>query len=394
MCGRPGGFGCGPISGRRLGRSTPTPGGSPSTWRCANKRAPGPLTASRAHVGYLCVELTERPIRRGANVVPLDSGSLAEIRWDWFADPQPRQHQFVGPKAVARQNSATACAAAVPKPGIVTIPHRGSAYVSVLTARWHAIDRLTTIKGGRARSEAADYAWARLANDVRHRGRVAEILDQLGLLDNDRAPAFQTSLERKLDGVTPGIRREVEDSIRTLQGGGPHASPAPEHPVGLPQRDSDHPARPVGSLRSPWEVSHDEILAIANAPHGNKRRHTLAVLRSLFGHCRKSDVILRYPTTRVRSGQNTYGAVLPPEDNKSSRRLARPPHQRPVSSSRCAAIHAAHTKDMRSCCSTTSTSVTVGCVGGSRPLDDLTYRALTQWLSYRRTHWPNTAPLP
>ena len=33
--------------------------------------------------------------------------------------------------------------------------------------------------------------------------------------------------------------------------------------------------------------------------------------------------------------------------------------------------------DMRSCCSTMSTSVTVGCVGGSRPLDDLTYLCLT-----------------
>ncbi|MFC9835576.1 hypothetical protein ACFVKB_17450 [Rhodococcus sp. NPDC127530] len=34
-----------------------------------------PLTASRAHVGVYVRELTERPSRRGANVVALDSGS-------------------------------------------------------------------------------------------------------------------------------------------------------------------------------------------------------------------------------------------------------------------------------------------------------------------------------
>jgi hypothetical protein len=31
--------------------------------------------------------------------------------------------------------------------------------------------------------------------------------------------------------------------------------------------------------------------------------------------------------------------------------------------------------------------------GRTLPLDDLTYRALTDWLGYRRAHWPNTANL-
>ncbi|MFF2110707.1 hypothetical protein [Rhodococcus koreensis] len=33
-----------------------------------------PLTASRAHVGVYVRELTDRPSRRGANVVAIDSG--------------------------------------------------------------------------------------------------------------------------------------------------------------------------------------------------------------------------------------------------------------------------------------------------------------------------------
>ncbi|MFD9669245.1 hypothetical protein ACFWAY_48120 [Rhodococcus sp. NPDC059968] len=39
-----------------------------------------PLTASRAHVGVYVRELTNRPIRRGANGVSLDSGSGAGQR--------------------------------------------------------------------------------------------------------------------------------------------------------------------------------------------------------------------------------------------------------------------------------------------------------------------------
>ncbi|MBW0292589.1 MULTISPECIES: hypothetical protein [Rhodococcus] len=58
-----------------------------------------------------------------------------------------------------------------------------------------------------------------------------------------------------------------------------------------------------------------------------------------------------------------------------------------------AAIHAARTKDIGQLL---LDDIDLGdrrltIAGRSRPLDDLTYRALTDWLSYRRAHWPNTA---
>jgi hypothetical protein len=58
--------------------------------------------------------------------------------------------------------------------------------------------------------------YSELLPAVRHRGRIAEVLDHLGLLDDDRIPAFETWLERKLDGLAPGIRTATEDWIRTL----------------------------------------------------------------------------------------------------------------------------------------------------------------------------------
>lgn len=59
----------------RGGRSTPTPSGWLSTCRCANGRAWTPVAANRAHIAVYVRELTERPSRRGVNVVSIDSGS-------------------------------------------------------------------------------------------------------------------------------------------------------------------------------------------------------------------------------------------------------------------------------------------------------------------------------
>lgn len=39
--------------------------------------------------------------------------------------------------------------------------------------------------------------------------RVAEVLDKMGVLADDRRPAFEDWLGRKLDGLAPGIRHEV-----------------------------------------------------------------------------------------------------------------------------------------------------------------------------------------
>ncbi|WP_326647353.1 MULTISPECIES: hypothetical protein [unclassified Streptomyces] len=47
--------------------------------------------------------------------------------------------------------------------------------------------------------------------------RIAEVLDRLGLFVDDRAPAVDRWLERKLDGMPPGIHRAVEAWVRTTR---------------------------------------------------------------------------------------------------------------------------------------------------------------------------------
>ena len=56
-------------------------------------------------------------------------------------------------------------------------------------------------------------------------GRVAEVLQEMGVLDDDRRPSFESWLERKLEGLAPGIRADVEAWLRTMRDGGPRSRP-------------------------------------------------------------------------------------------------------------------------------------------------------------------------
>ena len=77
--------------------------------------------------------------------------------------------------------------------------------------------------------EGEDVAWSRALPSLRARhlcaGHVAEALRQAGLLDDDRRPAFDAWLDRKLDGVAAGIRRDAERWLRTLKDGAPRSRP-------------------------------------------------------------------------------------------------------------------------------------------------------------------------
>ena len=100
-------------------------------------------------------------------------------------------------------------------------------------------------------------------------GRTAEVLQEMGVLADDRRPSFDGWLERNLDGLAPGIRAGAESWLRTLRGGGPRSRPrniasAWNYMLCL---------RPVllawsgryGHLR---EVTRDDVLAVLGELHG------------------------------------------------------------------------------------------------------------------------------
>jgi hypothetical protein len=117
-------------------------------------------------------------------------------------------------------------------------------------------------------------------------GRVAEVLQEMGVLDDDRRPSFESWLERKLDGLAPGIRADAKSWLRTLRDGGPRSRPrdiasAWNHMLYLRPVLLDWSGR-YGHLR---EVTRDDVLAVLGELHGSRRSNVLVALRSLFGFC-------------------------------------------------------------------------------------------------------------
>jgi hypothetical protein len=237
-----------------------------------------------------------------------------------------------------------------------------------------------------------------LAPVLRRRGlaveRTAQVLDHLGLLDDDRTPAFEGWLDRKLHGMPPGIRRDVEGWMRILRSGAPRTHARCPETLWSYLND----VRPIllawsqryGHLR---EVTRDDVLTALDPLHGSGRHFTLSVLRSLFRHCKQAGTIFRDPTFRIRHAGNDHGVVQPlkPEDIHAAVAAASTPATRLALV--LAAVHAARTNAIREL---HLQDVDLGnrrlvISGQARPLDDLTYQALVEWLDYRRAQWPSTA---
>ena len=223
--------------------------------------------------------------------------------------------------------------------------------------------------------------------------RVAEVLEEMGVLVDDRRPAFEGWLERKLDGLAPGISREVEAWQRLLHDGGPR-SRARDRSTCWTYLNSVRPALVLwsdhyGYLR---EVTRGGGLAVLATLHGPRRINTLIGLRSLFAACKRNGTVFRNPTSRIKVGERDHGVIQPlrPADVADAIATATSPAARLVA---LAAGHAARPGAIRAL---QLDDIDIGnrrlvIAGRIRPLDDLTRQVLLSWLDRRAKRWPNTA---
>lgn len=224
--------------------------------------------------------------------------------------------------------------------------------------------------------------------------RVAEVLQEMGVLLDDRRPAFEDWLQRKLDGLAPGIRVDVEAWLRTMHDGGPRSKPRDPTSV---QNYLNH-VRPIlldfsaryDHLR---EITRDDILAVLEGLHGSRRHNVLVGLRRLFAFCRKTRVVFRDPAGGIKVGQHPYGIAQPLTQNELDQAIqaATTPVARlvlvlaAVHAARKAAIITAQLEDV----DLGNRRITLA--GRTRPIDELTHQILLEWLDHRRTRWPHTA---
>jgi site-specific recombinase XerD len=224
--------------------------------------------------------------------------------------------------------------------------------------------------------------------------RTIEVLAQIGIFDDDRVPSFTRWLDRKLVGVAPSIRRDVESWLGLLRDGGPRNQPRAQKTIW----SYLHEIRPAlldwsARYHHLREVTRDDIVAVRDGCHGKQRESVIVALRSLFRHCKKAGAIFRDPTARIRVGRQDYKVVHPlkPDEIAKAVTVATTPAVRLILA--LAAVHAARPKAIRDLL---LDDIDLGnrrivITGHARPLDELTHRAILDWLDSRRTRWPNTA---
>jgi hypothetical protein len=223
---------------------------------------------------------------------------------------------------------------------------------------------------------------------------VIDVLATMGILVDDRPPVFETWLEAKLQDLAPAIATQVRRWTRVLRDGSPRRAPRrPLTAVGYIMtarpalltwsRDHDH-------LR---EITRENVLAYLELLRGDARTHALVALRSLFSWAKRDGVIFRDPTNRIRLPTTPRPVWLPLAKDQITHAVqaASTPQSRVCVA--LAAVHAARPAQIRALqlddLDLGNRRITIS--GHARPLDELTYRVLLEWLDHRRARWPHTA---
>lgn len=235
--------------------------------------------------------------------------------------------------------------------------------------------------------------------DVLHRygisvDRVADVLAQAGLLDDDRVPAFEFWLTDKLAELAPGIAADTRGWVRTMAHGGPRSHPRKMGTIRRYLRCA-HPVLAQWSTRYDHlrEVTTGDIAAVADTLRGHPRRQTLIALRSLMRHAKKTGTIFADPAARIQVSRPDNSPILPltPEQIADVTRAATTPAARLALA--LAAVHAARPETIRMLhlddLDLGNRRLTI--TGVARPLDELTHRLVLEWLTDRRGRWPDTA---
>ncbi len=258
------------------------------------------------------------------------------------------------------------------------------------------VDRALVIVLSGSTGEQIRHSELSAALDRRSLGvlRPAEVLERLGLLDDDRPAQVDTWLARKLADVAPGIRRDVEHWLRTMVNGGPRTKPRSPATA----QNYLNAVQPVlmdwsGRYHHLREVTRDDILTAAATVSGGIRRHLLSALRSLLRHCKKNGTIFRDPAARVRVGRHEAGVLIPLQRDEIDQTLTAVNDPVARLAVALAGVHAArpHAITAMRLDDADLGNRRLNIAGQVRPLDDLTHDVLLEWLQHRGTRWPTTA---
>lgn len=255
------------------------------------------------------------------------------------------------------------------------------------------LDGLTIVLADRQAGEQVPLTEVR-TRMPRHasRPRVAEVLANLELLDDDTPPAIRSWIDRRTSELPPAFAGDVRTWLLLLLDGDARTRPRSHASLytyfGCVRPILQTWAATRGHLR---EITTADVTAALDPLRGWPRRTTIVALRSLFGFAKKRGLIFTNPTTRLKA-EDIERNLLPmtEADIRAVERIAVTPTQRLVVA--LAAVHAARATPIRNLTlddiDLPNRRITIA--GHPQRLGELTYQALRSWLKQRRATWPHT----
>jgi integrase len=256
------------------------------------------------------------------------------------------------------------------------------------------LDGLITVLDGRTAAERVPLSEVRTRpHRWVSRPRLAEVLADLELLEDDSIMAVRSWIDRVTSDLAPRFADPTRRWLLVLLDGDARARPRSPSTIYVY----------VGSARpflKDWatrydhlrEVTRSDIVAGLGPLRGSVRANATKALRSLFRLAKKRGLIFTNPTIGLKARPVDF-VLLPMSDMEidAVEQLAAAPAERVIIA--LAAENAARTGTIRHL---TLDEVDLAnrriiLDGRRQRLGDLSYRALRLWLDHRRVTWPHTS---
>ena len=239
---------------------------------------------------------------------------------------------------------------------------------------------------------------ATLSNRKISAERTADVLREMDMLYDDRPNSQDAWIDAQLADLAPQIRREVLHWTKFLRGDLPRSVARARDTISS-ELGYIKPALLCWSQRydSLREVTRDDVKKVILDPVKSlsHRTHVLKVLRSLFRRLKRDQLIFRNPTTHLKlpmPDRLTNAAILQDQELRRAFDWARSRPERRILVA-FAAAQALQPGQMRMALldDVDLGERVIAINGDPRPLHELTYEALVDYLDYRRRRWPSTS---
>lgn len=256
-----------------------------------------------------------------------------------------------------------------------------------------AMDGLTVVLDNRPAGEQVKLTEVR-TRTPRHTSsvRVAEVLADLELLDDDTTLPIRSWINRRAGELPAGFASDVRAWLLVLLDGDARTRPRSHSSLyvyfGTVRPLLENWATTRGHLR---EITTADITAALDPLRGWPRSTAITALRSLFRFAKKRGLIFTNPTARLKV-PDIERSLLPMTDTeiRTVEQITATPMQRLVVA--LAAVHAARATAIRHLTlddlDLPNRRITIA--GHAQRLGELTHLALLGWLEQRRTSWPHT----